>query len=162
MEALTQLSVALQPYKDVVAAAASTVTIVQLLTPILWVQGQFRSYHLCVTPWFARLLNDIRKNKSTSGSSVVPFLGGAVLSLLFVQFGQMIGDDTTVKVVRIDNRLLDAGLTISCSRTWLVSFWAHFTFASSTITLPWTRNSQCGPKSVQLVHLHARLWCIRW
>lgn len=60
MEVLASLSETLQPYKDVVSTSASIITIVQLLTPIL-------------------LLNDIRKAKSSSGFSIIPFLGGGVL-----------------------------------------------------------------------------------
>jgi len=79
MDIITSLSDQLQPYKDHVASIASTVTFLQLLTPIL-------------------LINDIRKAKTTGEFSIAPFLGGGVLSVLFVQFGQMIGDDTTVKI----------------------------------------------------------------
>lgn len=60
METLATLSVQLQPYKELVANIATTVTIIQLLTP-------------------AVLLNDIRKAKSAESFSIVPFLGGGVL-----------------------------------------------------------------------------------
>ncbi|CRL04461.1 CLUMA_CG017544, isoform A [Clunio marinus] len=79
MEFLENLSDSLSPYKDLVANIATTMTIAQLMTPIL-------------------LINDIRKMKTTEGISIVPFLGGAVLCTLFLQFGQMIGDPVTVKV----------------------------------------------------------------
>jgi hypothetical protein len=57
---LTELSELLLPYKELVAKSATTVTILQLLTPAL-------------------LVNDIRKAGSTQNFSITPFIGGGVL-----------------------------------------------------------------------------------
>lgn len=56
MEVIASLSDTLQPFKELVANTAAVVTIVQMLAPAL-------------------MLNDIRKSKSTSNVSIVPFLG---------------------------------------------------------------------------------------
>lgn len=76
---IEKLSVVLQSYKDVVGQFAIIITVLQLLTPSL-------------------LINDIRKAKSTKGFSIVPFIGGATISIMFVVFGQMLNDPVTVKV----------------------------------------------------------------
>lgn len=57
---LTNLSVLLQPYKEIVGLSAIIITMLQLLAPSM-------------------ILLDIRKQKSTSEFSIVPFIGGAVL-----------------------------------------------------------------------------------
>lgn len=57
---LTALSELLFPYKDLVAKSAITITILQLLTPALFV-------------------NDIRKAGSSKNFSILPFIGGGVL-----------------------------------------------------------------------------------
>lgn len=76
---LTELSEILLPYKEVVAKSAITVTVLQLLTPAL-------------------LVNDIRKAGSTKNFSIAPFLGGGILSVMFIIFGQMVNDSATIKV----------------------------------------------------------------
>ena len=57
---ITQMSIALQPYKDTVGLAATWLTIGQMLSPML-------------------VLNDMRKAKSTLGMPVYMFLLGLVL-----------------------------------------------------------------------------------
>jgi len=79
MEVLAAWSSQLQPYKETVASIATAVTVIQLLAPIL-------------------MLNDIRKQKSASKFSILPFLLGGILSIMFIQFGQLIGDSVTVQV----------------------------------------------------------------
>ncbi|XP_070503995.1 sugar transporter SWEET1-like [Chironomus tepperi] len=80
MEALIEkLSIVLHPYKDTVGQFAIIITVLQLLTP-------------------AVLVNEIRKAKSTKGFSIVPFIGGGIISIMFVVFGQMLNDPVTVKV----------------------------------------------------------------
>lgn len=57
---IENLSVVLQPYKDIVGQFAIIITVLQLLTPAL-------------------LVNEIRKAKSTKGFSIVPFIGGGIM-----------------------------------------------------------------------------------
>lgn len=79
MDLLWEISDKLQPYAGHVSAFAVVVTVAQMLTPAL-------------------LINEIRKAKSTEKFPVAPFLGGFVLSVLFVIFGQIISCSTTIKV----------------------------------------------------------------
>lgn len=79
MDFLWEISDKLQPYAGHVSAFAMVVTVAQMLTPSL-------------------LINEIRKAKSAEKFPVAPFLGGFVLSVLFVIFGQIISCSTTIKV----------------------------------------------------------------
>lgn len=79
MDFLWEISDKLQPYAGHVSAFAMVVTVAQMLTPAL-------------------LINEIRKAKSAEKFPVAPFLGGFVLSVLFVIFGQIISCSTTIKV----------------------------------------------------------------
>ncbi|KAG5673454.1 hypothetical protein PVAND_003500 [Polypedilum vanderplanki] len=78
-EFLAPLSKSLQPYKDHIAQGATIITILQLLSPAL-------------------LVNEIRKAKTTKNFTIAPFIGGGVLSIMFVVFGQLMNDPTTIKV----------------------------------------------------------------
>lgn len=79
MDFLWDFSDKLQPYAGHVASAAMVVTTCQLLTPAL-------------------LVNEIRKAKSSDKFPIAPFIGGFVLSVLFVIFGQIINDQMTIKI----------------------------------------------------------------
>lgn len=79
MKILNGVSGLLQPHLATVGAFAGIVTIIQFLTGIL-------------------LCNDIRKRGSSKGISIIPLLGGLVLSALSIQFGIHIRDETSVKV----------------------------------------------------------------
>jgi solute carrier family 50 protein (sugar transporter) len=79
MDFLWDFSDKIQPYADHVATFAMVVTTGQLLTPAL-------------------LVNDIRKAKSSEKFPIAPFIGGFVLSVLFVLFGQIINDMMTIKI----------------------------------------------------------------
>lgn len=79
MDFVWQISDQLQPYGDKVATAAIVITVAQMLAP-------------------AMLINDIRKAKSAEKFPVGPFLGGFVLSVLFILFGQIINDAATIKI----------------------------------------------------------------
>lgn len=58
--AMEQISLVLQPYKEIIGQVASVVTSVQMLSG-------------------AALCNDIRKRNSSKGFSALPFLGGNVM-----------------------------------------------------------------------------------
>ncbi|XP_055607369.1 sugar transporter SWEET1-like [Uranotaenia lowii] len=73
------LAVALEPYKDTVGLTAASITVLQFFSGFL-------------------VINDIRKKGTTEGFPVGPFLGGAVFSILNIQFGQMLRDDAMIKV----------------------------------------------------------------
>lgn len=79
MDYLWDFSDKIQPYANHVATFAMVVTTGQLLSPAL-------------------LVNDIRKAKSSEKFPIAPFIGGFVLSVLFVIFGQIINDHMTVKI----------------------------------------------------------------
>lgn len=57
---MEQISLVLQPYKEIIGQVASVVTSVQMLSG-------------------AALCNDIRKRNSSKGFSALPFLGGNVM-----------------------------------------------------------------------------------
>lgn len=54
------ISELLQPYKEAIGQTAGAVTFLHMLSGVV-------------------LLNDIRKKKTTSGGSVMPFLGGLIV-----------------------------------------------------------------------------------
>ncbi|XP_055300779.1 sugar transporter SWEET1-like [Sitodiplosis mosellana] len=73
------LAVLLEPYKDWISTSAAAVTYLHQLSGVV-------------------VCNSIRKQKSTNGFSVVPFLIGTVISLLVARFGLILNDPTIVKV----------------------------------------------------------------
>lgn len=73
------LALALEPHKDTVGMSAAVITVLQFFSGVF-------------------VVNDIRRKGSSEGFSAGPFLGGAVFSLLNVQFGQMLMDDAMIKV----------------------------------------------------------------
>lgn len=73
------LALALEPHKETVGMTAAIITVLQFFSGVF-------------------VVNDIRKKGSTEGFTVGPFLGGAVFSLLNIQFGQMLMDDAMIKV----------------------------------------------------------------
>ncbi|KAL0841721.1 hypothetical protein ABMA28_013993 [Loxostege sticticalis] len=76
MDALADV---LQPYKELIGSVAAVVTIGQMFS------GSF----LC---W------DIYKQGSTRGMTIIPFLGGVVMSVLNLKFGYILRDDTMILV----------------------------------------------------------------
>lgn len=93
---MESLAVALQPYKDTVGLSAAVITVLQFFSGVF-------------------VVNDIRRKGSSEGFSAGPFLGGAVFSLLNVQFGQMLQDDAMIKV-----NLIGLGLNVVyvCAFYW--------------------------------------------
>lgn len=57
---MESLAVILEPYKDIIARTAATTTYLEQLSGVI-------------------VCNSIRKQKSTAGYSVVPFLAGAIM-----------------------------------------------------------------------------------
>lgn len=76
MDALADI---LQPYKEIVGSIAAFVTIGQMFS------GSF----IC---W------DIYKQGSTRGIGIMPFLGGVVMTILNLQYGYILRDDTMIQV----------------------------------------------------------------
>lgn len=79
MKVLNGISRALLPHKDKVGGFAGIVTILHFLSGTL-------------------LCNDIRKRGTARDIPFTPFLGGLVLSVLSVQFGVHMRDETGIKV----------------------------------------------------------------
>jgi len=73
------ISASLQPYKELVASAASFFTIAQF----------FSGSIVC---------RDIYKKKSTKGTSAIPFIGGVVMGIITLKYGFLLSDDTIINV----------------------------------------------------------------
>lgn len=73
------ISAVLQPYRETIGQSTGLLTALQMLSGSL-------------------LLNDIRRHGAVRASdSIVPFLGGLVLSTIGLRFGVALGDDTTIR-----------------------------------------------------------------
>ncbi|XP_055300773.1 sugar transporter SWEET1-like [Sitodiplosis mosellana] len=83
---MESFAVLLEPYKDKIATSAATVTYLHLLSGSV-------------------ICNDIRKQKSTDGFSVMPFVAGCVISALFTRFGAILNDTPMVQVNLIGTAL---------------------------------------------------------
>ncbi|XP_062549936.1 sugar transporter SWEET1-like [Armigeres subalbatus] len=90
------LAVALQPHKDIIGLSAAIITVLQFFSGVF-------------------VVNDIRRKGSSEGFSAGPFLGGAVFSLLNIQFGQMLQDDAMIKVNMIG---LGLNVVYVCAFYW--------------------------------------------
>ncbi|XP_072943880.1 sugar transporter SWEET1 [Epargyreus clarus] len=76
MDALADV---LQPYKELVGTVAAVVTTAQMFA------GCFICY-------------DIYKQGNTKGTTLMPFLGGVIMSILNLKFGFILGDDKMIQV----------------------------------------------------------------
>lgn len=76
MEAISQV---LQPYKEIIGQVAGILTFFHMLSAMF-------------------MLNDIRKKKTTAGTSAIPFLGGFVLTILSLKFGAILRDDAMIRI----------------------------------------------------------------
>lgn len=61
---MERISEILQPYKEIIGQVAGIVTFGQMLSAVF-------------------MLNDVRKKGTTRGASIVPFLGGIVLYVIY-------------------------------------------------------------------------------
>ncbi|CAG9095559.1 unnamed protein product [Plutella xylostella] len=76
MEALSTL---LQPYKEIVGTVAGVVTVGQMFS------GSF----ICL---------DVRRQGHTRGVSIMPFIGGFIMSVINLKYGFILRDDTMINV----------------------------------------------------------------
>jgi len=76
---MEQVAKLLEPHKETINSTAAIVTCCHFLSG-------------------AVLCNDIRKKKSTVGFSVIPFLGGFILTALITRFGMILNDLPTVRI----------------------------------------------------------------
>ncbi|XP_031632150.1 sugar transporter SWEET1-like [Contarinia nasturtii] len=83
---MESFAVLLEPYKDLISSSAAIATYLH----------QLSAFAIC---------NSIRKQKSTVGFSIIPFLVGTVISIIFLRFGLILNDTTTLHVNLIGTAL---------------------------------------------------------
>ncbi|XP_031632133.1 sugar transporter SWEET1-like [Contarinia nasturtii] len=115
---MESFAVLLEPYKDLISSSAAIVTYLHQLSGLA-------------------ICNDIRKQKSTVGFSILPFLAGTVISVLVLRFGAILNDTTTVHVNLIGTAL---NLSYVCYYFWYTNnikdktlAWAQIGYASAFV-----------------------------
>lgn len=112
---MESFAILLEPYKDLIATSAALVTYLHQLSG-------------------AVLCNSIRKQKSTVGHSVLPFLAGTVISAMVLRFGAILNDTPTIQV-----NLIGTALNVG-----YVCFFLHYTNNAKDKSLAWTQISYAG------------------